>query len=366
MIHVRMLFAATFFLTCIVNGLQAELKQVTGELDHLSVTDSSSGEESDVITLKIDASENCLFLNEAVEPSEKVVRHRLQPNRRYSIEVSGEAFFSSHKGRLADPMPGLIVFYCTNEQDGFSSEYRVLRSGDSLSFVTPNRNGKYQFLTAFFIDYWPASANRGGYELKIRNEAPKKESNKIEQVAGSKLININFANPVDDVDPQAAIKNPGAHWNFVDYSQTELTGIRSADGAVTDIAMEISPNDGEWGIPGETGVYHGYIYHNCRCVDLEVKLFDVPAGIYEVYVFAHGDAPNQNAAIEIESNGTKLSGQSTLNDGTWRFKESQLQEGNQYVKYLVEVVTDQPLKITSKRDGSDYSMFNALQLRKLD
>jgi hypothetical protein len=120
-----------------------------------------------------------------------------------------------------------------------------------------------------------------------------------------------------------------------------------------------------WGIPGHMGVYHAYLYHNCRCVDMSLTFRKLPPGIYDVYVFAHGDAPNQNAAIEVQSGPVKLSGKSTLNDGTWDYRSREYEEGNQFVHYLVEVTEAAPLVITSRRDGSNLSMFNAVQLKRV-
>ena len=138
-----------------------------------------------------------------------------------------------------------------------------------------------------------------------------------------------------------------------------------ASGKATDIVLQLSENDGEWGIPGPVDVYHAYVYHNCRCVDLSVTLSYLPEGIYEVYVFAHGDAPEQNAMIEIESGGTKYTGRKTLNDGSHHYRSRDFEEGNQYVKYTIEVKNGSPVVITSKWDGSTLSMFNAIQLKQL-
>ncbi|MCA8992033.1 MAG: hypothetical protein KDA88_08640 [Planctomycetaceae bacterium] len=179
------------------------------------------------------------------------------------------------------------------------------------------------------------------------------------------ILNINFGKAPEDSAPNGVIGGPHDVWTQVDVHETSKLGLPMADGTPTDITLELSENDGVWGIPGSFDVYHAYLYHNCRCVDLTVTLRDLPAGMYEAYVFAHGDAPDQNAAIEIQSGGTLYSGRKTLNDGTYDYRSRGHKEGNQFVKYTIEVTTGEPVVITSKRDGSSLSMLNAIQMKKL-
>jgi hypothetical protein len=153
-------------------------------------------------------------------------------------------------------------------------------------------------------------------------------------------------------------------WTLVDIGEQYKVGLPFADGSGSDVELKLSQNDGEWGIAEHYGVCHAYLYHNCRCVDLSVTLNYLPRGTYDVYVYAHGDAPHQNAAIEIVSGDKVFAGKSTLNDGSWAFRNPNLTEGNQYVKYTIEVGAESPVVITSKRDGSNLSMLNAIQLKR--
>lgn len=220
-------------------------------------------------------------------------------------------------------------------------------------------------------------------ELKVNEQGPKtvpqrgtdleiadNQSRVIQKGKGKtkefSYLNFNFAHHPKAKKIKGVIGEKSDHWNFIDYGQTSIGKVLLADGTATDIVVKVSENDGEWGIAEQSGIFHGYIYHNCQCVDLSLILDYLPAGIYEIYVFAHGDAPDQNAAIEIESDGVTLFGKRTLNDGTWKFRSENFEEGNQYVRYVVDVAEGSPVKITSKRDGSNYSMFNAIQMKRID
>ena len=181
----------------------------------------------------------------------------------------------------------------------------------------------------------------------------------------NRILNINFGLAPNDSKPNGILGGPHDVWTLVDVRETSKTALPMADGTTTDVVLELSENDGKWGISGPADIYHAYLYHNCRCVDLSVTLKDLPRGLYEVYVFAHGDAPDQNAAIEIQSGDTTYSGKCTLNDGTYRYRSRDYEEGNQYVKYTIDVQVGTPVVITSKRAGSSLSMFNAIQLKQL-
>ena len=93
-----------------------------------------------------------------------------------------------------------------------------------------------------------------------------------------------------------------------------------------------------------------------------MTLEGLPRGKYEVYVYAHGDAPNQNAEVELNVGKQMVGRKATLNDGSCDFRLARLAEGNQYVRFAFTVRGDKPVKITSRRSGSSYSMFNAIQI----
>ena len=99
---------------------------------------------------------------------------------------------------------------------------------------------------------------------------------------------------------------PGHTWNFMDVGDTNLSSLRDIRGKHTEVSCRLSKNDGEWGITGHAGIYHAYLYHNSRDRDLEAVFDGLPPGKYFVCVYAHGDAPNQNASIELRKDNKIL------------------------------------------------------------
>ncbi|TWT55400.1 hypothetical protein KOR42_27860 [Thalassoglobus neptunius] len=296
-------------------------------------------------------------------------RYPLKPNQIYTVAAKDSANGSDNVATASDSSQSILLCYPVSSSNGFSHKTVLLSPGDRFRFVTPSKSSKGMTLMASLIDVTSEEQNLSEMVLTIHSQSIIGEDESAQQTGfltrADQIWNLNFALPAEGDDREGVVGDVNDHWNFVEHGQTFLGGLATADGGATDVEVNISENDGEWGIAGETGPYHAYIYHNCRCVDLSLEVRYLPEGTYAVYVFAHGDAPDQNAAIEVECAGVKLSGKSTLNDGTWNFREHPFSDGNQYVRYVVDVPAGEHLKMTSRRDGSSYSMLNAVQFERI-
>ena len=178
----------------------------------------------------------------------------------------------------------------------------------------------------------------------------------------SRCLNIVFAHDPGRGQYDGVVGSRTDIWNFVDLGTTAVDFTRYSDATPSSARLRITRHDGEWGISNQTGIFHGYIYHNCQCVDLETQVLDLAAGKYTAYVFAHGDAPNQNAEIELKVGNQSIGRKATANDGTWDFRTQPYREGLQYVRFEFEVREGENITFISHRAGSDYSMFNAIQI----
>lgn len=175
-------------------------------------------------------------------------------------------------------------------------------------------------------------------------------------------LNIVFAHDPGIGNYDGVVGRPQDIWNMVDLGTTAVDYTRYNDATPSTVRLRITRHDGEWGIKGESGIFQGYIYHNCRCVDLQTRVLDLPGGKYKIYVFAHGDAPNQNAKIELKVGNRVIGQKATASDGTWNYRNQPYREGVQYVSFDFDIKTGQELTLTSFRADSDYSMFNAIQI----
>ncbi len=175
-------------------------------------------------------------------------------------------------------------------------------------------------------------------------------------------LNIVFAHDPGIGNYDGVVGRPQDIWNMVDLGTTAVDYTRYSDATPSTVRLRITRHDGEWGIQGHSGIFQGYIYHNCRCVDLQTRVLDLPGGKYKIYVFAHGDAPNQNAKIELKVGNRVIGQKATASDGTWNYRNQPYREGVQYVSFDFDIKTGQELTLTSFRADSDYSMFNAIQI----
>lgn len=181
-------------------------------------------------------------------------------------------------------------------------------------------------------------------------------------VLSDRMLNIEFAHDPGAGNYDGAVGEPNDLWNLASMGTTAIDFMRNSDTTSSTARLRISRHDGAWGIKGQSGIFHGYIYHNCMCVDLKVTVLDLPPGRFRALVYAHGDAPNQNALIEFKIDDKSMGKKPTANDDTWRFREYPLVEGIQFVTFDFDVKSGQEIHFISHRDGSDYSMFNAIQI----
>ncbi|MDV6032575.1 MAG: hypothetical protein F9B45_21315 [Phycisphaera sp. RhM] len=176
------------------------------------------------------------------------------------------------------------------------------------------------------------------------------------------MLNIGFAHDPGAGHYDGVVGSNGDVWNFVSVGTTAKDFMRLSDMRPSTARLRISRHDGAWGITGQSGVFHGYIYDNCRCTDLEVTILDLEPGRYRAYVYAHGDAADQNANIELRIADESIGKKATANDGTHGYRSQPMTEGIQYVTFDFDVWRGNEVKIISHRDGSSYSMFNAIQI----
>jgi RNA polymerase sigma factor (sigma-70 family) len=101
--------------------------------------------------------------------NDSVLVASLEKGKTYTVTASGEAFMSEQTGVDADPFPGVVVLYATDEEDCYAERQIILKPGQSITFrspwnIKPTDNVS---LTAFFLDTWPGHPKRGSYTLTI-------------------------------------------------------------------------------------------------------------------------------------------------------------------------------------------------------
>jgi RNA polymerase sigma factor (sigma-70 family) len=146
----------------------------TGSTGHLIVDWVPSGKNAEKTDITVDAARHCVHLapfhvKKESRPNDGAVRLDLERGKTYTVAAAGEAFMSASTGREADPFPGVVLVYGTDEEDGYAIRQTVLAAGKSITFKTPwaIKPEDEVFLMAFFLDIWPDTKKRGSYALTV-------------------------------------------------------------------------------------------------------------------------------------------------------------------------------------------------------
>jgi hypothetical protein len=108
----------------------------------------------------------------------------LEKGKTYTVTASGEAFMIEATGVDADPFPGVVVLYATDEEDCYAERQIVLTPGKSITFRSPWNIDPASgvSLTAFFLDTWPGHPKRGSFTLPITEAGEHADSNRTREV----------------------------------------------------------------------------------------------------------------------------------------------------------------------------------------
>jgi RNA polymerase sigma factor (sigma-70 family) len=143
----------------------------------------------------VDPTKHCIYMpgSKSLTPDERpndgLLFIGLERGKTYTVTAAGEAFMTDHTGVDADPFPGVVLFYGTDEEDCYAIRQTVLAPGKSVTFrspwnIAPIGGRSDVYLQAFFLDPAPNDPNRGSYTLTIEETG--------EQAAAEHTIKASF------------------------------------------------------------------------------------------------------------------------------------------------------------------------------
>lgn len=206
--------------------------------------------------------------------------------------------------------------------------------------------------------------NTGNYKVRIENSAGAETSVEarvrvIDPLTGD-LLNIRFTeagNPIfraSKVGPAAVGRSQTDFWNDVGSSTNE---VKWSDGNGSSITASISGSS-PWYTTSRDPMLHGFRFAQGT---LTAKVSNLPAGAYTLRVYAHGQAPADNAAIEVLVNGASKGIKSTSSSADWNGPE--WTEGGEFVTFTdFPVLVGDEITISSRASNSGIAMLNGLQL----
>ena len=175
------------------------------------------------------------------------------------------------------------------------------------------------------------------------------------------LLNTDFAPlTVRKTGPAAVGQAASDYWNnFGAGPDSTLTNLLWSDQTASGVNMRVQNAPGGWGNSTGDPMFDGYSYSYGG--NITVTLSNLPAGTYDVYLYGHGNADNQNSVFVINGQTKQTAvgpywNNNQLANGGWL-------ENNHYVIFhTVQAFAGVPLTVTVTAGVSGYTLINGMQL----
>jgi hypothetical protein len=184
-------------------------------------------------------------------------------------------------------------------------------------------------------------------------------------VAGSPLININFAAYASDVKTGFAATGQAAndYWNpyLAPFANAAaLPGLKYSDNTLSAAGLTVINGPGHYNDSLFDIMYATYDYAQGR--NISVTVTNLAPATYDVYIYGHGPADNANGIYDLSVGATSYGTNSTVFGPGW--KSSVWQEGVQYVVFRGVAITApaQTLAVTVSPSASSYSIISGMQI----
>jgi type II secretory pathway pseudopilin PulG len=143
-----------------------------------------------------------------------------------------------------------------------------------------------------------------------------------------------------------------------------LGGLKLADGAPTDVSIDVTNAPGVWGNATGDPMYDSYIFAP-NGSNIVTAISRLEPGRYNFYLYGHADpdaSGEQNSLFKISSAGTNYGPLTTLSSAGWK-AAMPWQEGHQFVVFRdVEVQPGVPVVIEIAPGPNGIAVLNGLQI----
>ncbi|EEF59127.1 PQQ-binding-like beta-propeller repeat protein [Pedosphaera parvula] len=299
-----------------------------------------------------------------------------------AINPNGTLKWSHYNGSYFDQSAPAVaqdgtIYYGASEPTG---KIGALNSGGGLKWSYTSIGGIYSFLAIgndgtlyvtaddgyLYALYGTSSLANSAWPMGQRD--PVRNANAASPIYPP-IININFAAAdVDKVGFAAVGLTTSDFWNgyrFPNVASAAVSNLKWSDSSSSTVGVTVNNAPGQWGNPVSDGMYDGYIYPQ-NWGTLTVTVTNLPAGIYDFYLYGHGAANDQNAIFSLVSGSIDYGTKATTKVGSTSWNSTAWQEGLQYeVMRGVSVASNQPVTIKVLPDASAYgplAMINGVQI----
>jgi hypothetical protein len=183
------------------------------------------------------------------------------------------------------------------------------------------------------------------------------------KLVNSALINVNFGG--NTKSGAAVVGSTGDNWNSYVYpNNTDVTVpnlVWNVGSTPSPVSLRVQNGPGQWGFTTTDPMYWTYIYPQSGG-NITLTINNLPAGDYDLYVYGHGGAANQNSTFTLSVNQVAIGQYSTLNSPDWQQSSTWI-PNLQYVKFSnVHVNAGQVASLVVSPNASTYAVINGLQI----
>ena len=181
--------------------------------------------------------------------------------------------------------------------------------------------------------------------------------------AAPRLINVDFAGGV--VSPKMGLAATGAFpsdfwnsYNAIGAPSDSLSHLKLSDRNDTAVGMTLQYVQYPYPNRANDPMYKTYAFSYDSAI--VVTITNLPSGLFDFYLYGHGDADDQNSSFEIVS-GSSYGTKSTSTSSDWY--ADAWQPGRQYVVFSnVQATAGQSVTINVPIGSSGYAIINGMQI----
>ena len=152
-------------------------------------------------------------------------------------------------------------------------------------------------------------------------------------------------------------------WNTCGMKSESLPYLQFVDGTPSEAGLTFSGTPYAYANGSSDPMYGIYLYTGGG--DLTVTVTNLNGGIYDIYLYGHGNTDDENSVFQLSVNSLSYGSEATTNNFGWL--SSVWQEGVQFVEFTnLSIVTGQQITITVEPGASIYSLVSGLQMANLN
>jgi len=202
----------------------------------------------------------------------------------------------------------------------------------------------------------------GVYDVVVSNSNFQANSVPATLTLAQVLFNVNFGDATQvKLGTAATGFSTNDFWNQYSFPFANfgaVTNLKTATRQQTSAGLTVSNGPGQWVMHTGDMMYDGYIYSTG---DIQTKLFNVPAGVYDLFLYGHADVDTANTLFKVTSGGRSFGSKSTVKSSAWN--SLVWQKNVQYVVFEGIQIFGDALEVTASKDGYEQCFLNGLQLQ---